>query len=544
MKRLMILMASVFFVFALSACGGGGSDGGSNSSSLDLKTKINNFLITDLTGQNANLQLSDSFKLSANLYTPNLTYVDYGVFVRLTNDLNSSPSSLNSYEIFNKGCLGKGDCSYKQNCSISPENNIFYLACDGLNKTNINNIVSVLPVMLYLEIAVCSKDGCNYELQHIKIEADNKIDNNIAFVNTENANISQTYTSNEITIRGINTEVNINVNQGKIVKNGIILSGKNSTVVNGDKISVMLDSSSSLNIAESMVILIGDVQLSYSVTTGNNKNVKDLSFINTLNADVGKTYQSNTITIGGFNTDVVISISKGLIVKNGIELGSQISKVANGDKISVKLNSALSLGVTESMNVIIGNTQLIYSVTTGNNLNSGYSFISNGIYNKAGTTYYYLTMPSAGNIDFTANLSSSTKTIYDLAMNKLNLLNDSETINLSAGSYIIKIYNYYSSDSITVYSTVFDDPSKLTKLTNGIYNKAGTTYYYLTMPSAGNIDFTANLSSSTKTIYDLAMNKLNLLNDSETINLSAGSYIIKIYNYYSSDSITVYSPVL
>ena len=67
MKRLMILMASVFFVFALSACGGGGSDGGSNSSSLDLKTKINNFLITDLTGQNANLQLSDSFKLSANL---------------------------------------------------------------------------------------------------------------------------------------------------------------------------------------------------------------------------------------------------------------------------------------------------------------------------------------------------------------------------------------------------------------------------------------------------------------------------------------------
>jgi hypothetical protein len=131
-------------------------------------------------------------------------------------------------------------------------------------------------------------------------------------------------------------------------------------------------------------------------------------------------------------------------------------------------------------------------------------------------------------------------------MNKLSLLDHSETINLSAGSYIVKIGNTLSNESMTVYSPVFDGPSNLTKLTNGTYNTAGTTYYYLTMPSAGNIDFTANgpYSSSTKTIYDLAMNKLSLLDHSETINLSAGSYIIKMGNTLSNESMTVYSPRL
>ncbi len=64
------------------------------------------------------------------------------------------------------------------------------------------------------------------------------------------------------------------------------------------------------------------------------------------------------------------------------------------------------------------------------------------------------------------------------------------------------------------------------------------------MPSDGNIDFTEDSIDSEVTIYDTDMNELQYITNSETVNLASGSYIVKIYNHYLSDFVTVYSPVL
>jgi hypothetical protein len=60
------------------------------------------------------------------------------------------------------------------------------------------------------------------------------------------------------------------------------------------------------------------------------------------------------------------------------------------------------------------------------------------------------------------------------------------------------------------------------------------------MPSDGNVDFTENDNRTIITLYDLDMNQLFSIETSQTKNILAGSYIIKIINEYSNDSVTVY----
>jgi len=122
-------------------------------------------------------------------------------------------------------------------------------------------------------------------------------------------------------------------------------------------------------------------------------------------------------------------------------------------------------------------------------------------------------------------------------------LSSTSIISLETGSYIVRIYNRYSSDSVSVYSPVFETSKILSNLTNDIYSEKGVTYYNLTMPSSGNIDFNVNYENSVVTIYDTRLNLLNQIDSTLVLSLKAGSYIVKIYNEDSSDRVTVYSPI-
>ena len=170
--------------------------------------------------------------------------------------------------------------------------------------------------------------------------------------------------------------------------------------------------------------------------------------------------------------------------------------------------------------------------------------LTNGNYGTEDTSFYYLTLQSSAIIDFTENYSGSIITIYDTDMNQLYQVTGWETKNIAAGSYIVKIYNEYSSSSMTIYSSELDDYNNFPQLTNGNYGTEDTSFYYLTLQSSAIIDFTENYSGSIITIYDTDMNQLYQVTGWETKNIAAGSYIVKIYNEYSSSSMTIYSPQL
>lgn len=170
--------------------------------------------------------------------------------------------------------------------------------------------------------------------------------------------------------------------------------------------------------------------------------------------------------------------------------------------------------------------------------NPNYPTLTNGNYNPTITTLYTLIMPESGNIDVDlSNYKQQAVTIYDSTMKLIkSTINYKKTNNLDAGTYIVKINGEGGiSEYATIYSPILDTNNNLSSLSNGNYNPLLTTYYYFNMPENGNID----ISDGSIVIYDLNMQIVNSVLANNTINLNAGSYIVKLYGYT-----TIYSPVL
>ena len=264
-----------------------------------------------------------------------------------------------------------------------------------------------------------------------------------------------------------------------------------------------------------------------------------IGFIKSENADINKSYQSNTIEIRGINTEVGITINKGKIVKNGIELAGQSSSVVKGDEISVKLNSPSSIGVTESMEVIIGGVTLTYSVTTGNNFSKGYAFIGNGKYSGEGISYYYLTMDRPGRLQFTDVGNRSNLTILDLGLNEVYGPISNTNRFLSAGSYIVKISNQSLGNYMTLYSPVLGGSEELVVLTDGNYRHEGAAYFRLDMSRTGNVDFSDTGNRSSLAVYGPDLKTIYPGAARGTHTLEIGSYIVRIYNQSTTSYMTV-----
>ena len=71
-------------------------------------------------------------------------------------------------------------------------------------------------------------------------------------------------------------------------------------------------------------------------------------------------------------------------------------------------------------------------------------------------------------------------------------------------------------------------------LENGSYNGDGTHYYYFTMPESGDVSFSISSNGDNGCcagmieIYDTQMNLLDSFSSSQTKDIKAGFYIIKI----------------
>ena len=87
------------------------------------------------------------------------------------------------------------------------------------------------------------------------------------FTDITGATVSTQYTSNQIAVAGINTASAISITGGTYSVNGGSYTASSGTVSNGDTVTVRVTSSGSNSTAVNVVLTIGGVSDTYTVTT-------------------------------------------------------------------------------------------------------------------------------------------------------------------------------------------------------------------------------------------------------------------------------------
>lgn len=123
--------------------------------------------------------------------------------------------------------------------------------------------------------------------------------NAFTFTDVTNATPSTDYTSNAITVSGIDAASPISISGGTYSKNGGAFTTATATVVNGDTVAVKGTSSASASTAVNVVLSVGGVSDTYTVTTAAASGVATASFTGTdgtnltaLPADTGQAWTS------------------------------------------------------------------------------------------------------------------------------------------------------------------------------------------------------------------------------------------------------------
>ena len=185
------------------------------------------------------------------------------------------------------------------------------------------------------------------------------------FTDVTGATVSTQYTSNTITVTGIDTASAISITGGTYSINGGGYTASAGSVVNGDQVSVRTTSSGSFSTAVNAALTIGGVSDTYTVTTTAADDVPSaFTFTDITNASTSTQYTSNTITVLGINTSSAITITGGTYSINGGSYTASAGTVVVNDTVSVRVTSSGSASTAVNVVLTIGGVSDTYTVTT------------------------------------------------------------------------------------------------------------------------------------------------------------------------------------
>ncbi len=180
-----------------------------------------------------------------------------------------------------------------------------------------------------------------------------------SFSDTNNARPGQSYTSEEITVSGVDAgaSVTVSVTAGSmIVKNSTPLSGLNTTATNGDKLAIKT-TSAAYGSSVTSALTVGASTSSWKLNSQSpgtvNPNEFSLAAIN--NAIPNQSYTSSSVTVNGLNDGevaYVISTNGATINLNGVSTGLKSTIGQNGDVITLSASGpAYGASVTFTLTV-------------------------------------------------------------------------------------------------------------------------------------------------------------------------------------------------
>ena len=264
------------------------------------------------------------------------------------------------------------------------------------------------------------------------ISPDN-IPDSFSFTDVEDANLNTLYTSNSITISGINTWADINISWAWEYRiNGWSYTTGQSTVNAGDTVEVRQLSSTDDAIKTSSTLDIEGVEATYNVTTPApppNAIPDSFTFTDIDNANLSTQYFSNSITVSGINVWTDIDIFGWEYDINGDRnyiSTSGIGTINNDDIISVRGTSSPLVWETVSVTLTIGGISRTFDITT----------------------ILPDTVPDSFTLDDVSN--ATLDTLYSSNAITVSWINTTTSINVSDGAYSINGWAYTSAEGTVI----------------------------------------------------------------------------------------------
>ena len=232
------------------------------------------------------------------------------------------------------------------------------------------------------------------------------------FTNVVGAALSTIYTSNPVSIFGINTGAPISVSGGTYNIDGGAFTSTAGTIVNGQIARVQNTSSSIGGTSTSTTLIIGGVSSTFTVTTTGSPDTTPDAFIFADQNDVplSSTITSNAITVSGINAAASISVTGGTYSINGGAYTSATGSVTNGQTVSVQHTSSATSSTGTNTTLTIGGVSDVFRSFTGGASTSG--------------TYGLQIFDSLGNI----TLDTTDNTIKDFGAFTISSVTTNSTI--------------------------------------------------------------------------------------------------------------------
>jgi hypothetical protein len=197
----------------------------------------------------------------------------------------------------------------------------------------------------------------------ITVDAADTIPNAFSFTDVTGAALSTLTESDAVILAGMDAPSNLTITGGEYQINGGAWASVATTAVTGDSIKVRATSSGSEFTAVNVVLTVGGVSDTFTITTADTT-PSAFTFVDETNGVLSTVYTSNAITVLGIDGPSAISVSGGEYRKNGGSWVSAPGTVVVNDTVDVRLTTSGSYSTAVNCTLTIGGVSDTYTVTT------------------------------------------------------------------------------------------------------------------------------------------------------------------------------------
>ncbi len=186
------------------------------------------------------------------------------------------------------------------------------------------------------------------------------------FVDVSDASLSTEFTSEPITVEGIDSAAAISIDGGEYsLDDGQSFSADESTVTDGQSVVVRVTSAAEFSTSVDAILNVGGVTDTYTVTTIARDITPDaFSFTAQQDVELGVETTSNTVTITGLNDTASVTIVDGTFSLDGAAFSSDEGQIENGQTLAVRVVSSSDFSTTVQATITVGETEETFSVET------------------------------------------------------------------------------------------------------------------------------------------------------------------------------------
>jgi hypothetical protein len=274
-----------------------------------------------------------------------------------------------------------------------------------------------------------------------------------AFDSVSNAELSTSYSSNTITISGLETSVILTATNGAETSvNGGVFNTSSKTVSNNSTVQVRMTSSANFATKKTTSVSVGSASTSWSITTKSEPaQIPNIfSFNDVTDAPVNVIVTSNEVTITGITQPVTVSSPSNVISGfesqvNGGAWSADVKTIENGGKLRLRLNTtSIALGDTQTTSVVVGGgASVSWSVTNQTTADSSPNYFEfNDALDQAAST----------------PINSNSVTITGINVNTTVTATNGALISIAGGAYNSSPQTITNGQSLSVRLTSSPDP--------------------------------------------------------------------------------------